>query len=75
MAIEPQSARNGEKQTSNLFPMLYVQVQKLMAREEGQDLVEYALLVALIALVSIASVTSLGTVVNSIFSVIAGDLA
>ena len=29
---------------NNLFLSLYVKLQTLMAREEGQDLVEYALL-------------------------------
>ena len=41
---------------NNLFLSLYVKLQTLMAREEGQDLVEYALLVCLIALVCIAGV-------------------
>jgi len=35
---------------NNLFLSLYVRLQNLMTREEGQDLVEYALLVALILL-------------------------
>jgi Flp pilus assembly pilin Flp len=33
---------------------LYVKFQDLMSREEGQDLVEYALVVALIALGAVA---------------------
>jgi pilus assembly protein Flp/PilA len=35
--------------------------------ESGQDLLEYALLVALIALVAIGGVTSVGTTINSVF--------
>jgi pilus assembly protein Flp/PilA len=35
--------------------------------EEGQDLLEYALLVALIALVAVAAITLTGTNVNPIF--------
>ena len=35
--------------------------------EEGQDLLEYALLVALIALVAVAAITLTGTNVNAIF--------
>jgi len=42
--------------------------------EEGQDLLEYALLVALIALVAIAAVASAGTSVQSIFNTIATKL-
>jgi len=42
--------------------------------EEGQDLIEYALLVALISLVAIVAITSAGTAVNSIFTSIAAKL-
>jgi pilus assembly protein Flp/PilA len=38
---------------------------------EGQDLLEYALLVALIALVSVLAVTAAGTSVKNIFQAIA----
>ena len=41
---------------------------------EGQDLLEYALLVALIALVAVAAVTLTGTNVNAIFEQIAEKL-
>ena len=43
-------------------------VNELKKREEGQALVEYALLLALIAIVSIAVLTVLGTKVSHIFS-------
>ncbi len=42
--------------------------------ESGQDLLEYALLVALIALVAFGAVQLAGQNVNSIFSNIAGQL-
>jgi pilus assembly protein Flp/PilA len=42
--------------------------------ESGQDLLEYALLVALIALVAFAAVQSAGSSVNNIFSNIATKL-
>ena len=42
--------------------------------EEGQDLIEYALLVALIALVAVAAVTTAGSAVNNIFDSIATKL-
>jgi pilus assembly protein Flp/PilA len=35
--------------------------------EEGQDLVEYGLLMALIAVVAIGAVTSVGNIVNTVF--------
>jgi pilus assembly protein Flp/PilA len=42
--------------------------------EEGQDLIEYALLVALISLVAVVAIGTAGSAVNSIFTSIAGSL-
>ena len=42
--------------------------QGLKNGEEGQDLVEYALLVALIALVCITGVGNVATAVNTVFT-------
>ena len=42
--------------------------------EEGQDLLVYALLVALIAIVAVGAVTAAGTTVNGIFTQIAGAI-
>ena len=47
---------------------------KNLSNEEGQDLLEYALLVALIALVAIGAVTGAGGAVSDIFDEIAGAL-
>ena len=47
---------------------------KNIRTEEGQDLLEYALLVALIALVAIAAVTAAGGAVSGIFGAIAAAL-
>jgi pilus assembly protein Flp/PilA len=49
---------------------LYVKFQDLMSREEGQDLVEYALVVAVIALGSIAAMNKVANSISSEFSVI-----
>jgi pilus assembly protein Flp/PilA len=49
-------------------------LDELRNREEGQALVEYALLLALIAVVSIAVLTVLGTKVSHIFSKISSSL-
>ena len=46
----------------------------LRRSEEGQDLLEYALLVALIALIAIGGVTLAGNSVNVIFTNIANAL-
>ncbi len=53
---------------------MYVKFQGLKNGEEGQDLVEYALLVALIALVCITGVNNVATAVNGVFNTISGSL-
>ena len=55
---------------------LFIEYVKSFVREdEGQDLLEYALLVALIALVAVGAVTMAGQSVDTIFTNIAGALA
>ena len=54
--------------------MLINYVKSFANQEEGQDLLEYALLVALIALVAIIAVGLAGGAVNTIFSNIATAL-
>jgi pilus assembly protein Flp/PilA len=49
-------------------------VKSFVRNEEGQDLLEYALLVALIALVCVAAVAAAGTTVQTIFNNIAAAL-
>jgi pilus assembly protein Flp/PilA len=53
---------------------LITDLKKLVRGDEGQDLLEYALLVALIALVAVAAITLTGTNVNQIFTNIAAAL-
>ena len=60
---------------NNLILNLYAKLQSLKNNEDGQDLVEYALLVALISLVAIAAVQNVGTAVNSVFLAISTSLA
>ncbi len=56
---------------TQLLTLLLVRLQ--MAREEGQDLAEYALLIALIAVVVIAGVVLLGGRILQVFQDIAGS--
>ena len=49
-------------------------VKSFARDEEGQDLLEYALLVALIALIAIGAVGLAGGAVQTIFNDIAGKL-
>jgi pilus assembly protein Flp/PilA len=54
---------------------MLMQLVRFARNEEGQDLLEYALLVALIALVAIVAVTAAGGSVQQIFDAIATKLA
>ena len=53
---------------------LITRLRKLLRNDSGQDLLEYALLVALIALVAVGAITATGTSVSNIFDAIAGEL-
>jgi len=52
----------------DMFLKLSVNIQTLLIREEGQDLVEYALVVALIAFASVVGMKSLATAINTAFT-------
>ena len=52
----------------------YIRLRDLLTGEEGQDLVEYALVVALIAFGAIAGMKLLATGLNNAFSGIATTL-
>ena len=53
---------------------LITRLRNLLRNDSGQDLLEYALLVALIALVAVGAITTTGTNVSSIFDAIAEKL-
>jgi pilus assembly protein Flp/PilA len=59
---------------NNLLLKLYVKFQDLASREEGQDLVEYALVVALIAFGATAGMSALAKGINSAFSQVSTNL-
>ena len=53
---------------------LSAKIQYLIAREEGQDLVEYALVVALIGFAAVAGMGTLATDINQAFTMIGAKL-
>jgi pilus assembly protein Flp/PilA len=53
---------------------LYFTLQNLMRQEEGQDLIEYALVVALIALAATAGMNTVAQNINTAFSNIGGKI-
>lgn len=54
---------------------LYVKVQTLVIVEEGQDLVEYALLITLVALAAVAGINKVASAINTVFSNISATLS
>lgn len=54
---------------------LIKRLRALSRHDEGQDLIEYALLVGLISLVAVVAITAAGTSVNGIFTAIQTALA
>ncbi len=60
---------------NNLFLKLYVSFQILMDREDGQDMVEYALILALVALGAVAGTKGLAQGINSAFVNLSSKLA
>jgi pilus assembly protein Flp/PilA len=54
---------------------MFVTVQTLLAREEGQDLVEYSLVVALVAFGATSALRNMGSGLNHAFSSISSTLS
>jgi pilus assembly protein Flp/PilA len=50
------------------FMLRVIQLQNLISDERGQDLIEYALVVALIALAATAGMNTVSTAINKAFS-------
>ena len=57
-----------------LFSLL-VKIQQMVNREEGQDLVEYALVAALIAFGAVTAMKHLSAEINTAFNTISSDLS
>ena len=53
---------------------LITRLRKLLRNDSGQDLLEYALLVALIALVAVAAISSTGEKARDIFQAVSDQL-
>jgi Flp pilus assembly pilin Flp len=68
------SAKAEEAQMNNLLPRVYANCRELAAHEQGQDLAEYALLVALIALGSISVIPYVTTALVSMFQTISNSV-
>jgi pilus assembly protein Flp/PilA len=56
------------------FMLCVIQLQNLISDEQGQDLIEYALVVALIALAATAGMNTVATDINKAFTSIGSKL-
>jgi pilus assembly protein Flp/PilA len=54
--------------------VIYFKLQNLASREDGQDLVEYALAVAFIAFAATTGMVALANGLNTVFTQISGTL-
>jgi pilus assembly protein Flp/PilA len=54
--------------------LVVTRLRSLVVDDSGQDLLEYALLIALIALVCIGAVTAAGSKVSAVFTNIAAQI-
>ena len=54
---------------------LYIKINDLATREDGQDLVEYTMMVALISFGWVASVRSVAVALNSAFDQVSTSVA
>jgi pilus assembly protein Flp/PilA len=54
--------------------IFYLKMQDLVRKEDGQDLIEYALVVALIAFAATAGMQSVATSLNTAFANLANTL-
>jgi pilus assembly protein Flp/PilA len=57
------------------FLMMSVKLQNMLQREDGQDLIEYALVVALIALGATAGMKTLASAINAAFLSVSTSLS
>jgi pilus assembly protein Flp/PilA len=57
-----------------LINMIMAYARSFGEREEGQGLVEYALILSLVSLVAVAGLTAIGLSVNNLLTSLAGQI-
>lgn len=58
----------------NALSMLYVYVKSMFVAEEGQDLIEYALIIALFVLLAVAGLAAMAGPLNGLWTNITASL-
>ena len=59
----------------DLILKVSAKIQNVMMSEEGQDVIEYALVIAFVAFAATAGMTSLATAMNKAFGTLGTDLS
>ncbi len=72
--IQVRKRHAGRSRVNELLLNLYSKLRLLLNREEGQDLVEYALVVAVIAFGAVIAMKGLSNEIKTAFNVISSDL-
>lgn len=72
MIVSPHRHRVGR--VKRMLTAVYLRIKNPFRTEDGQDLVEYALVVALIAFGAVAAMKGLSTEIKTAFNVISSDL-
>lgn len=60
---------------NNIVLKLNAKLNNLFIHEEGQDLVEYALLITMVALAAVGGIRHVATAINTVFSNISATLS
>jgi pilus assembly protein Flp/PilA len=66
--------RNPRQQTPRRRKEMLKKLMAKMQNEEGQGLVEYALIIVLVSIAAVLTLTTLGTTVSGVFTTITGKL-
>jgi len=59
---------------NTLWLTVYAMFKNMFGEEEGQDLIEYALIIALIVIAAIVGMTALGGEISGMWTTIMGQL-
>ncbi|MDP9346068.1 MAG: Flp family type IVb pilin [Actinomycetota bacterium] len=58
-----------------LFNELFARLRALRTDENGQGMVEYALILVLVSIIAIVALTAIGTSVNTVFTTVGDALS
>jgi pilus assembly protein Flp/PilA len=63
-----------EEVKSQMFDIIMMYTRAIVDRENGQGLVEYALILSLVSVVCIAALTLMGTNISGVLNTVAGQI-